>query len=114
MFDFSTLKEHGSEYRLLIGYQWRLNVSKTYTWLYGLVMSRDKSMTTAVMNAWDCFTVAVVVLYFLFCSKKWFPLFFGIAFIAAICHVVMLWLAPESPKWLLGQGKVKEAINSLN
>jgi len=41
--DFSTLKEHGSEYRLLIGYQWRLHVSKTYTWLYGRAPSSSRT-----------------------------------------------------------------------
>jgi MFS family permease len=81
-----------------------------YTWLYGLVMSRDKSNCSAILNAWDCITLAVVTLYFLFWNKNWFPLFFTMSVISCICHLLMINLAPESPTLLLGQGRVPEAI----
>jgi MFS family permease len=85
-----------------------------YTWLYGLVMSRDKSNCSAIINAWDGIAMTIVTCYFLYWNKNWFPLFFGMSIAASFCHFLMILLAPESPKLLLSQGKVDQAIQSFN
>lgn len=86
----------------------------SYTWLYGLVMSRDKSMCTAILNAWDCLALVLVTLYFLHWNKHWFNLFFGVSLAGAISHLFLMVFVPESPKWLLAQGRVEDAISSFN
>jgi MFS family permease len=75
--------------------QLKNNIS--YTWLFGLVMSRDKSNSVAILNAWDCITLTIVTLYFLFLSKNWFPLFLCVTILNTICHFMMILLAPDSP-----------------
>lgn len=67
-----------------------------------------------MLNGWDQATVVVIVLYFMYWSKNWFPLFLGLTVLGAVCQCYMLVCVPESPKWLLTQKRRKDAIAALN
>lgn len=66
------------------------------------------------MNGWDQSTVLCIVLYFLYWSKDWFPLFLFMTVLGTVSHIFMLVATPESPKWLLTQNRRPEAIAALN
>ena len=52
-------------------------------------------------------------LYFMYVSKDWYPLNFYVLLLSYISFV-LTFLCPESPRWLLVNGRTKEAIEVLN
>lgn len=92
----------------------QLKIGTCYTWLYGLLHSKDKSLCVGILNAWDCLTLSIVTLYFLHVSKHWFQLCFWMSVLGTVSLLFMVFCAPESPKWLLTKGKRVEAIAAFN
>lgn len=59
-------------------------------------------------------TLFFIGFYFKYISKDWFPLVFGTSFISTIGFIILVLIAPESPKWLLLNNRTEEAIHSFN
>lgn len=86
----------------------------SYAWLCGFNLRRDLSVMSGLLNSWDQSTVTFMIFYFLFVSKDWFGLFLVMTLLGGVAHCFMLACAPESPKWLLAQGRRQEAIAAFN
>lgn len=71
-------------------------------------------MVNGVMNAFDTATLAVTSLYFLYVSRLWLYLYLFLTLCATIALLILMFVIPNSPKWLLIQGKKSEAIEALN
>ena len=72
-----------------------------YAWISGINLERDKSLLIGIINAWDQSQIILIMFYYNYVSRNWFPLYLGMAILAAIAHLVMIFLSHESPKWLL-------------
>jgi hypothetical protein len=97
----------------LIGFsQLKNNVS--YTWLFESVESRHKSSACSVLNAFDTLTMAITCFYFLAISRNWFWLYFTMTVLATFSFMLTMAIVPESPKWLLINGRREDAIKALN
>lgn len=66
------------------------------------------------MNAWDTATMAISCLFFILISRHWFWLYFTMTLLGTISYTVIMLTVPESPRWLLLNGKKQEAINAFN
>ena len=88
--------------------------SVCFTWLFELVNKDHKSYASCAVSMLEFATGIIGGAYFLFVSRDWAPLVKVWFYIALACFVLLSTFCPESPKWLLLQGRVKEAIDSLN
>jgi len=78
----------------------QLKNSVSYMWLFGLLQTKHKSVCCGIMNAWDCSTLTVTTLYFMYVSKDWLPIMLAATVLATAGHIIMLFM-PERPVWLL-------------
>ena len=75
---------------------------------------RHKVAASTCLNMGDFGTVLMVGVVFRFITPDWAPLFRTLYYLSLVGFVMSLILCPESPKWLLLQGRQKEAIRVLN
>lgn len=67
-----------------------------------------------MLNAWDTSVLTFVTIYYLFINKNWFYLTLTSSILGVVAKIFILFIAPESPRWLLMQDKREEAIASFN
>jgi len=72
--------------------------------------TKHKGIASGLLGSYDCITVAVIPVYFLYISKNWFPLYLLMLILGILSLIFMLFVATESPKWLLVKGRRDEAI----
>ena len=85
-----------------------------YVYLVELVPAKFSTIMNASITSFDSGTIAVVCLYFLFVSRDWFPLIFGMTLLSTFALLVIVYILPESPIWLLNTGRTADAIEALN
>ena len=87
--------------------------SVSYVWASECVPLPKKSIVFTIINLVDAIPVTVTCLYFRYVSKDWYTLNF---YQLVICYIafIAMFMCPESPRWLLINGKSAEAINVLN
>lgn len=85
----------------------------SYVWLSESVGFEYKSTAFTLINMFDGMTMAVVAIYFMWISHDWFWLCAFSTLLTYAATVVSL-ICPESPRWLLVNGRSKKAIASLN
>ena len=83
--------------------------SVSYVWASECVPLPKKSLVFTIINLVDAIPVAVTCLYFWFVSKDWYALNFYQLLICYVAFLAML-ICPESPRWLLVNGRSAEAI----
>jgi MFS family permease len=76
--------------------------------------TKHKGVASGLLGSFDCITVAIIPLYFLYVSKNWFPLYLLMLILGILSLAFMLFCATESPKWLLTKGRRKDAIAVFN
>jgi MFS family permease len=89
-------------------------ISLSFLIIFELVESSKKPWCCTIVNTLDTMTMVVFGFYLLFISKNWFPLCFSFLIIDCVALVVFAWAIPETPKWLLINGKIDDAIDNLN
>jgi|Transcript_9071 hypothetical protein len=61
------------------------------------------------------FTVNIIAgLFFMFAGPSWKPLFYPFFAMSVLGYAIPTLLNPESPRWLLLQGRQAEAIDAFN
>jgi len=92
----------------------QLKNSVSYVWLFDLVETKHKSIVCGIMNSFDNITMTVLCLYFKFVSRHWTYLFYLLETLGVLSYIVLMLCVPDSPKWLLLNGRKKEAIAAFN
>ena len=73
-----------------------------------------QALVAGVYSCWDsCITYLLATAYFRFVSNEWFWLAF-IGYVTQILCVALVWLLPESPKFLIEQNRLDEAEAAFN
>ena len=91
----------------------QIKLSQSYLWISDMVPMRNKSFAFTCMNIFDASPMLVSCAWYLFISRDWFPLNFGMLVITWIA-AILAFFVPESPKWLLVKGRKIEAVTGLN
>lgn len=85
-----------------------------FCYIAELVPSNNKATTTIVLTAFDLASLMVLNSYFLLISRDWMPIQLATTILATCALVYAIVFIPESPHWLLSQGKTAEAIDAFN
>ena len=92
----------------------QLKNSVAYVYAVELVPARQSGPVNVCLTSFDSATMFFVCFYFIFISKDWFPLFFTMTVLATLAYLGIVFLLPDSPIWLLKQGRVEDAIAAFN
>ena len=92
----------------------QLKQSVVYVWATELAPAKNSTGVTVSLTCFDAGSLAFICTYFLLISKDWFPLMFFMTMLSTASFLVCLFVLPESPIWLLNQGRAKDAIDVLN
>ena len=87
--------------------------SITYVWLSECVPKHYKSRAYTSINILDAVSIGVFCAYVSYIDQNWLTInliVLGLAYVA----VFLAFLCPESPRWLLVNGRREEAIRTLN
>ena len=85
-----------------------------YNWMFELCGNKHYSQANAAMNFCDAAISVVVCGFFLLIKRDWKPILMIYSFLGLSGIVLQVLLLPESPRFLLINGKTKEAIAALN
>mmetsp|Transcript_40851 Transcript_40851/g.29492 ORF Transcript_40851/g.29492 Transcript_40851/m.29492 type:complete len:157 (-) Transcript_40851:1124-1594(-) len=86
-----------------------MKMSISYCYLFELVHRRNKVVACSVINLVDCLPMTVCSLYLMFVSNNLNTLLLATSAICMFANL-LLFLIPETPAWLLTQGKRKKTI----
>ena len=85
-----------------------------FCYIAELVPSNNKATTTIVLTAFDLASLMVLNSYFLLISRDWMPIQLATTILATCALLYSMVFIPESPHWLLSQGRLSEAIDAFN
>ena len=88
--------------------------SLCFAWAFEFMLKGHKSTVCSMLNLFGYMITINCGLYFLFISRDWRPLLMTLFYISLTGYVLVTLICPESPKWLLFNGRSAEAIKSLN
>ena len=88
--------------------------SLIFTWTFEFVTQRSKGCASTFILILDFCTPVIAGMFIMFVSRDWKMFMYPFFAIGALGFVIVSVLMPESPKWLLLQGRQEDAIRSLN
>ena len=84
------------------------------TYGFEICTQETKSLHCSIINSVDMTVVSLMNFYVLYISKNWKPFFLIMTWLGVIACTVFVAFAPESPKWLLIEGRTQEAMTELS
>lgn len=102
-------------YILMFGYGVISNLRVNLGFLYGqeICVRSQKNMLGSLYNACDAASMFWIAIYFKFISKYWLFLY-SLIFLLNVAAMIIAFLVPESPKYLVAAKKFKAARASFN
>lgn len=85
-----------------------------YTWAFEIVQNAYKPCANSTVNMLEFMCFIITGIYFLFISRDWKPLVYMFFILHIFGYLLVSVVCVESPKWLLLQGRRRDAIESLN
>ena len=98
----------------LMGFLHSTKSGVCYSWLFEFHTKKYKATAATTLNFLEFLTSMLGGIYFLLISQDWAPFILWVYFFNLAGFIILLFCCPESPYWLLMQGKEKEAIEALN
>ena len=75
--------------------------SLCYVWLFEFMMKKHKSSACSFINLVDWAQPLIVCFYFFNIDNEVYPIFLNYTIVGIISFLLITFLCPESPKWLL-------------
>lgn len=91
-----------------------MKTSVSYTYAYELVPPSNIKSVNGAINTVNFLTLFVIGFYYYCISKSWFPLYLVVTLLYTFAYLIVIFVLPESPKWLLATDRPIEAIHALN
>ena len=85
-----------------------------YNWMYELTEHRHLALDNAVINVWDSSNGIVLCSFYLLVSRDWLPIYSFYVYAGCLALLVQGAFLPESPRFLLINGRKQEAVAALN
>ena len=90
-----------------------LKNSQAYVWASESVTFERRSGVFTIINAVDASPPFWTGLFYLLVSRDWFPIF-SINIVVSFTALILAFVCPESPRWLLYNGRQADAIDAIN
>ena len=87
--------------------------SQSYVWASEVVPFHRRSKAFTLINVADALPPTITGLFYLLVSHNWFTIYF-ISVVISYSALFFAFMCPNSPSWLLVNGKQDEAIVALN
>jgi MFS family permease len=81
----------------------------SYVWLSECVPLTHKPRAYSIINIFDALPLVLICLYFMFISRSWLYINIGVTALSYLAFALIPF-CPESPRWLLVNGRRLEAI----
>jgi MFS family permease len=88
--------------------------SVCFNWMFELTGTGNQNMVNAAINTWDAGTGLIICGFYLTIERNWLPIYAMYTYLGIAGLLVQSLLLPESPKWLLINGKKSAAIAAFN
>lgn len=88
--------------------------SLCYTWTFEFLLKDHKARGSSVVNILEFTTCIFAGVYFLLIGTSVMPLLYFFYAYSLLGYLLVSFVVPESPKWLMLQGRREEAIEVLN
>ena len=90
-----------------------LKNSQSYVWASECVPFERRSKAFTVINVVDAFPTLITGLFYLLVARDWFTIY-AINVAVSFLALLLAFVCPESPRWLLYNNRQAEAIDALN
>ena len=90
-----------------------LKNSQSYVWASESVPFKSRSKVFTIINVVDAMPTLITGGFYILIARDWFTIY-AINVAVSYSALLLALVCPESPRWLLYNGRQKEAIDALN